>query len=249
MIPDDVYELQRQVRERSPHLLHFFCHGSSEFGANLEISNLLAESGESPLYLDASHFQPLGKVAWLISVNACEGARPFADGHSFAYQVVEGGAPAVYAMREAVSASDAHAFCGGLFTEALQHIEEILGRDHDHELDWTAIQAPARERILRRLDGHPEEIAESRSEWTLPVLYVRAGPLRVRPLAEHSLDGPEVERLQGQLDILRDFQAELHPDSPHDVRESVDAHVRALEEALGALTPAESRGQELTGAG
>jgi hypothetical protein len=80
----DREQLLASITERVPHILHFFCHGSAEHGAHLDIvSHADDEAGETTgsVKLEGRDFDPpdVRKALWFATLNACEGAAGAAD--------------------------------------------------------------------------------------------------------------------------------------------------------------------------
>jgi hypothetical protein len=72
-------DLLTSIAAVKPHVLHFFCHGSAEFGNYLELATL-ADMDEGAavgsILFEARDFEPpdIRKSLWLTTLNACNAA-------------------------------------------------------------------------------------------------------------------------------------------------------------------------------
>jgi hypothetical protein len=215
-------DLERAIETAMPHVIHFFCHGSSTFSTpRLEIATFDSFDGanpvEKPVVLDAEQLSNLRSIreAWLVTLNCCEGGAGSKEIASLTYSLVTLGAAAVVGMTESLEVLDAHEFCKEFYPEVFQTIERavsearIKGRS---TLEWDdALYAP---RIAIR-DKHPNGPDDER-QWTLPVLYMQLEPIQLHspppgpapaesPVTRKSRD----ETLAGLFRTLSPEQAEL----------------------------------------
>lgn len=189
--------------DQAPHLMHFFCHGSTEDGPHLQLATIADwELGHSSIVVEPGDFKRLpgrDRHLWLVTLNCCLGAAPGEqEAQSFARTLVsEQNVPAVLGMREAISASDAHVFCAAFYQALLGHLARSLSAvDAAIEIEWArALYEPRRRLVLSHGNGTRLKAAASHKEWTLPTLYTQVQPFflrRVSPRSELS----ERERLQ-----------------------------------------------------
>jgi hypothetical protein len=181
-IPGSGPRLATDIRNWQPHIVHFFCHGVSESGAQrLELAT--ASDYKDPnatrgsVAIDAAQIVALSNALenpWLVTLNCCEGAQASEELMSLAHQAVSAAFPAAVAMLEPVDAQDAHeftrAFYGELFAE-LQTVSVSLAVAGSPRapFEWARLMREVRI-ALNKLHG---EDASNRREWALPALYVR----------------------------------------------------------------------------
>lgn len=195
--------LRQEAREGfAPQVLHFFCHGSNDGGAHLEIatpSDWERDATQSSLTLEPSQVRDLTDAVrrpWLVVLNSCLGAAPLTDDsgagspgqsrarqraatHSLARKLVrEGGFPAVIGMREPIDRTDATVFSSRLYPQLLQALDE-LPTDHPTALDWSRLLVSARRSLAEQPGTVFSTAAGDSKRWTLPVLYVRSQELLI----------------------------------------------------------------------
>lgn len=197
-VPPDAEGLGDLLSEFGPHVLHLFCHGSTESTPHLQIA--LRNDWDHPtpgagLTLEAQQFHLLKRRVsdkpWLVVLNCCEGAAPppGVEGHSLAFSLAfQGVAPVVIGMREPVTAPLASTVTRRLYTRLAHVLSACLdGPAMLAPMDWAAMLVPVRSALVQ--DLYPGrvfgEAADSTLEWTLPVLYVppREFRLQTRGLA------------------------------------------------------------------
>ncbi|ALN63253.1 hypothetical protein GLA29479_2384 [Lysobacter antibioticus] len=195
-IDETAARLTQRIRQWSPNILHFFCHGhAGSAGQWLELATAndhvqfaahdpgtLAGSINLPsqdlVTLGASLGNP-----WLMVLNCCSSGQGGNGLQSMANQVVSAGFPAVVAMMEPVEANDAYEFTRAFYPEALAALlraRDELKQRASTTLEWTPIMFHARSAISQL--GNRD--AQASPEWSLPVLYVRGVEAQVfiRPL-------------------------------------------------------------------
>jgi hypothetical protein len=208
LVPDSVSELQRIVAEFGPHVIHFFCHGSSGTSKpNLQIatkrdwivgnstSSLIVEARQVNQFTNRSENLP-----WLVVLNCCKSASAEATQQpqrSVALDLVyEGGVPAVVGMREPVGADDATLFTGAFYTGLLRELARrcSIGDRVGQPVDWALLVVAARARLAAKHPGAQSDVVTSHREWTMPVVYTRTvtavGPPMVSP-APHGPHPPQ----------------------------------------------------------
>ena len=238
--------LLKAIDDFSPHILHFFCHGSTEGGPHLQLATLDdVEAGRAngTVTLEPSqliHDTHLSKCLWLATLNCCKGAAAGGgEVDSIASGLVNAGFPAVVGMREGIDTSDAHLFCETFYPEVRKQIEKcVKASGQQVEIEWARALRVPRARLCEKhsMDGQTLAVAATRSkEWTLPVMYVRPEPfkLHVRP-AKPTLSAEEQRRLQAKIDRLRearDFLAN-NPDMPPGAITELDGKISEVENEL-----------------
>ncbi len=247
-------ELLEGINAVKPHILHFFCHGSSEYGSYLEVatpsdhamSQAYPETRGSIL-LEHRDFEPpdIRKSVWLVTLNACETAQSNAEMGSLARSLIDVGIPVVMAMREPISTDVANLVTEEVYQSLFARVAELLdqpapddGLPFRGSIEWASLLQTARHRILvectRRLSAgaHPRPPtwwAREIKEWTLPTLYVRnthLDLLRVGPADR------EQESRTAELNTLRKYLATLHVDTPAAVRQQLLLRIATLEREL-----------------
>ena len=227
--------LEREVNAFGPHILHFFCHGTTSFGPRLEFATITDrdddERATGSVVLNASELVNLQamKDLWLVTLNCCEGAKAGGEVRSLAHTLVaDGGVPAVVGMAEPVDASDAHAFCGAFYGAVLEDIRLAVQRaaQGTAEVEWVrGLYSPRR----RLAEQHPE--AAQNREWLLPVLYVGVAPFAIQPVPA---EDPAARARRSREALLEEFIKNLGPDAP----KSLIDELRALQQAPSSTTPA-----------
>lgn len=228
----------------SPHILHFFCHGSSQFGPHLAIAtnaDHLAATGVSSILLEPRNFDPpdIRKSLWLATLNACQSAAAGPQTRSLARGLVNIGIPVVIAMRELIAPQIAHAVTAttydALFAELEVHLKAPPNDSTEEvEIEWASVLAAARGKLLN--DFTPQNVpsshaAEELKEWTLPVLYIRSPEFRlVRNVSK--LDPRQEAEYQAELSVLSSTLAGLHPSTPDSVRQPILARIDQLKTLL-----------------
>lgn len=230
-VPDSEEALIDTLLDLRPQLMHVFSHGSSEYQGFLEIATRgHIELGDPPLYLSAGHIGRLRDVVWLVTLDACEGAMPAAELHSLAYALVKDGVPTAIGMREVIDSRDASVFCRAFYTKALAALGANVAPGARFTLDWTGHLYAARAALCKQQPGPTEQTAARLKPWTLPVAYRHQEELTIqvaRPgLAMSSADQ---ERLVSEIEVLRDYRARLHPDTPRAAVAAIEADIAALE--------------------
>jgi hypothetical protein len=192
-------DLFQIIRDFSPHMLHFFCHGAATPFPRLEVGTQLDWEREQAGSIQIEGMQLRQKAdpnknIWLITLNCCESAMNGETGGSrslpMASSLVTAGFPAVVGMRERVESDLAHLLChefyDTLFGDLTQRIKAIEKVDAGavKEIHWACALYSARQRICRTLDKDEKrtftESAGNLKEWTIPVLFTRLQPFGLR---------------------------------------------------------------------
>lgn len=262
LIPSDLGELQRKVREFRPHVLHFFCHGSIAGGPHIQLavkSDWEAAAPGGGLTAEASQFKEFrrdGDELWLIVLNCCEGAAPGpnADSQSLALGLIrEGHAPAVVAMREPVVNKVAESVTSGLYSKLLSDlVERLKAPGPPKPLDWARMIVAARDRLARSHDGMLlSQAAASTKEWTLPVVYVSPDEFHVQVVPPPAVPPPapgvapappsDTEReARLEIEALQSLLRSLPPGRALDLRSEAVARMQELAAQLGIQLPPEA---------
>lgn len=207
-----------------PHILHFFCHGSANFGKpQLELATIAdRELGTSSVVLGIKQLTGAAALrdVWLVTLNCCEGGKAASDLHSMAHRLVAAGVPAAVGMLEPIDAGDAHAFCGAFYTAALRMVRQFLQDTPEGktgEIEWAEALHPPRSLLSGSAPG-----PVSRPEWTLPVLYVRPERFQVKREAPAAALPPQVLKImQDQATAAAMILRGLPPDTSLALRDQI----------------------------
>jgi hypothetical protein len=232
-LPDPGYvdQLKRKIASFRPHVLHFFCHGSTDQGAHLELATTADWDRGRPdtsLFLEAAaigDFSDPVDRSWLAVLNCCEGAASHEQLYSLARDlIVEAGFPAVVGMREPILSDDATSFSRAFYPALFAAVADRAAAGAG-PLDWSALLVDPRRNLVQRRGGVFGASAAKRREWTLPVLYLRTDDFVLAP--------PSPERPTGHdlllLEILRTMRSAAPPDAPADYRAELDAKIAEIE--------------------
>lgn len=242
-VPADLRTLQGMVREFQPHLMHFFCHGTSAADPHLLLavkSDWIRGTPEKSLAVGAKEFRKFTRgtdsTPWLLVLNACESAAHASQENlqSLASQLLyHGAAPAVVGMREPVLSGDANLLTAVFYRRLVEDLRCRLsggsvGCAVDETVDWVVrLVVEARHHLALRDPAMTlDTAAASTKEWTLPVAYVSARPFKLQVMATSA-------RVRLELEALRQLLDSLPPDTDADpLRNDAMARVRKLEEQL-----------------
>jgi CHAT domain len=245
------------VKNFGPHILHFFCHGSTDGGPHLQLATLADWDGGDPrgsIIVVPNDLYPfsssnIGGTTWLVALNCCEGGAAVAnaatvqDAYSLARLLVTNGFPAAVGMREPIASDDAHVFCQTFYPSVLsilQEVEQQAKAETDFtEVEWARTLYQPRTQLCdqHRADQAPLTAAAASKEWTLPVIYVRPElfMLRVRS-TKPELSSHDVEALRAQIKGLRTGREFLQtlPGVPQGAFAEIDKRIADLEAKLYA---------------
>lgn len=234
MMPQEQSELQEMVRRFGPHLLHFFCHGSTEDGPHIQLavkSDWVVQSPAHSLNIEAREFadfvRPTSDPPWLTVLNCCESAAlgESDDLHSLALKLVyEVGLPAVVGMREPIASADASLFTDAFYRRLLKDLKErVLKRlGSDEPIDWAMLLVTARSKLAKKHGRLLTQAASSTKEWTLPVVYMKRTPVTFQ------ITPPQTRRARLEIEALLGLLAKLPPSTPLELLEDVESRLLSL---------------------
>ena len=185
-------QLETALDDFAPHLVHFFCHGSTSHNKpRLEIAHFLSWNGptDEQRHIELNLEQLKGirgvKNAWLVTLNCCEGGAATKEMLSLTYSLVRDGVAAAVGMVESVDAADANELCTHLYPAVFREIREALQKVHGGmiSLEWAGALYAPRTALRDRHNFDPR----ANREWTLPVLYVQPEPLKLFAGAAHTV--------------------------------------------------------------
>jgi hypothetical protein len=243
----DESELLTAIRQFEPNIIHFFCHGSTEHKTPRLLlatkSDWLIGESNVQLYPSVLAEGSTTLNAWLVTLNCCRGAAPVEQAQSLARSLVVAGFPAVIGMREAVASTDANIFCRELYNVVFAELKKCSETDGKWvEVSWPKMLYGARRRLaLQHAQGRPlPRAAAELKEWTLPTLYVRRMPFRIRGRSKNEhLSEAERQKKQTKLTALRQARDVLQtsPGTPLAVLSEIDQQITQLEEELYPSAP------------
>jgi len=197
MVPTTLRELHELVQAFQPHVMHFFCHGTTAAEPHLLVAtkeNWITRSPESSLAVGAKEFrrftQETAPPPWLLVLNACESAAGAVQENlqSLASRLLYyGAAPAVVGMREPVLSGDANLLTTVFYRRLLSDLQSCPFAA-DETVDWVVrLVVEVRNQLARKNPTLTlDTAAASTKEWTLPVAYVSARPFTLQVLAAPS---------------------------------------------------------------
>ena len=156
-----VDDLSSRLTEFKPHVLHFFCHGSSEDGTFLSMATRNdwdASAIEGSVSLDPEELRAVPNIdnsLWLVTLNCCQGAAAPTGGRSFARSLVAKGFLAVVAMREPVADDVSRDFSQAFYPALLAELARCAkAKDAAVELLWSKVLQEPRRRLCDRHGAH-----------------------------------------------------------------------------------------------
>ncbi len=263
-VPASAGELEVEIRDARPHILHFFCHGKAAMGASfLELAtakdHALGLPGSVGVAIDVLTTLAELRDVWLVVLNCCEGAQAASDIDSMAERMVENaGLAAAIGMLEPVAVGEASRFCAALYPELFHVLDDVLKMQPGMGTRFVNL-APAMSRPRRALRDMAPPLRPG-ARWTLPVLFQTEEPLQVfrgaggaggglaagpaglapPPAVDLSIARARAETIAGML-------AGLPPDTPDAVRDGMLALLDDAPVVPQALRPDRFGGFGLNG--
>lgn len=234
-LPEGTSDIETAVQNFSPHILHFFCHGSTAHGVyELELATLLdrlkqSQSGSVRLRVDQIVNIPAIANVWLVTLNCCEGGRSTGDFHSMAHSLVACGIPAVIGSLDPIDAGDAHEFCAKLYPTIFDMVRRRLdsAQTDEVEIEWAQVLRPPRLGLCERYN---DDRSNAR-QWALPVLYVRPEPFTLKKLIP-GVDPEALASRKARAEIVAGALRALPPDTPEQVRTNLLAMLAGFPPSL-----------------
>lgn len=262
-MPANASDLEVEIRDARPHILHFFCHGKAAMGASfLELATAIDhELGQpSSIAVSIDVLTTLAELrdVWLVVLNCCEGAQASPEIDSMAERMVESaGLAAAIGMLEPVTVGEASRFSAALYPEVFHALEDVLKMQPGMGTRFVNL-APAMSRPRRAL----RDLAPLRpgARWTLPVLFQTEEPLQVfrgaapplqpniQPVPQpQPLPAPQPPAVAAQVagasiarvkaETIAGMLAGLPPDTPGAVRDGMLALLDEAPVVPGELRP------------
>jgi hypothetical protein len=213
----DKADLLNKIRVFAPHLLHFFCHGTTEEIPHLQIGSRmdweLDQDGSIAVTAkELSQQADPDQGVWLVTLNCCESAARTRDARSLASSLVASGFPTAIGMREAVNVQLAHLLCGQLYPAILKMLSAVPENGPVVEIEWACVLYDARAALVNQCTAAvPVFAARECKYWTIPVLYTRREPFRFKRLPV-SVISPEKLRLAQKLQVLQQQRTKIAQD-------------------------------------
>jgi hypothetical protein len=225
---------------REAHLVHVFCHGIGASGLGkpfLQVSTFPSWfTDEEHVILETNDLLPELKTTWLVTLNCCDGADGSDGANSFAFSLVGGGVPAVVAMRRPITVDDSTIFSNAHYRAVLKALTEAV--EHGSPLEWAHTLTESRRRLCDDRDNlPPSAAAEKFTQWSLPVLYLRAEEFNVKKTQagpDPKLSVVDVAFLRGKLDALRSARENMRTDVPPDKLAKIDDAISNVMDQLYA---------------
>jgi hypothetical protein len=203
--PNEVHDLTckqdllDRLRDFQPHILHFFCHGSTAGSPHLQLATTSSRLGlGQPVTLSASDItnqvQQYSLNPWMTVLNCCSGAAPSgaaAASQSFARSLAGPEVPVVVGMAEPIDHLTAHSFCKAFYTNVidllLRNFPNLPGSGSAAgprvTVEWVETLTPTRRSVLEdRVGGgssYSVALASDRKWWCMPVLYTVEGAFQL----------------------------------------------------------------------
>lgn len=225
-LPERISEIENAFRDFAPHLVHFFCHGSTAYGVGeLELATILdrkqeKSAGSIRLSVKDNLAQMPGlDQSWLITFNCCEGGRPTSDLHSMAHSLVASGTPAAIGCLEPIAADDAHEFCQGFYPAIFDRLHTLLGGIKDGEsveFEWVDALRPPRTGLSQKHQNEPDNFRQ----WALPVIYVRPEAFRILKTGA-GISPAAMKEMTERAELVAAALRSLPPDTPQETRDQV----------------------------
>jgi len=196
-MPDTTLDMQFQLQELQPHILHFFCHGIVEQPQSpvaqpqslvtepqsLELATvgeqrIDAERGSVLFSMDRLIKAHVLEQAWTVVFNCCDGGRPGKALNSMAYRaVVRGGVPAAIGMGSPLPVGAAPHFSSAFYRTLFHVLASLLATaDAAVEIDFGEPIAEARRGLHEAIKAAGLPFAC----WSLPIIYLHPKPFVVQ---------------------------------------------------------------------
>lgn len=229
-------EVQEQILEAKPAILHMLCHGGPTYAGVRTLSLATLPSFEDPDLTAGVSLTVSGLAAtllacetWLAVLGACQTAEA-SDGPALAHALANAGVPGVIGMRRLVDLADTNRFCTALYPTVLAQVRAATDRsgpEGPRPIDW----APALTAPRLAISG---ALPPTGDGWSDPVLYVQGDPLKVYR-GTPALSPSDFSRLRGRLDVWEAYRARIDPaTTPPLLIEDVDARIAELRAELPA---------------
>lgn len=222
------------IEKSSPHILHFFCHGSTGSGSpRLELATFTdwdegKAHGSVVLAVEGLMGFTGMQDVWLVALNCCEGGKAAGELHSMVHRLVAAGVPTAVGMLEPIDASDAYEFSGMFYPSIFASLRRVLEKTPAGEIaevPWVeALHLP------RTALSESHQDPANHREWALPVLYVRPEAFQLQliaPAAGGAGGEAAAQVMMREVELVAGALKALPPDTPQHVRQSILAILTA----------------------
>ena len=226
----DRENLLQKIRDSHPHLLHFFCHGTSDEIPHLKIGSFTdwEADRDGTIAITGSELRqgadPKQEI-WLVTLNCCESATRAREGRGLASSLVAAGFPAALGMREAIDLQLAHQLCKSFYPALIDLIDQAPADGPEKEIEWAQALSTVRTGLAAACQqGTPAQMAaRACKSWTIPALYIRPEPFQLKRIAAQPAAPPGLsDAKKRQIDYIQELQrqrtkaAEDYKDLPAD---------------------------------
>jgi len=227
-------QLLSEIERVSPHIVHFFCHGTP--GDDAQAPTLFfatrndfdGEIEPGSIQITAAALgscQALTQYTCLLTLNSCFGADSTLGLASLARTLVEQQVPAVVGMRFRISPAQADTFCESYYPGVLAAVAAFQqGPVNAAELNWDYTLSAARQAI--------DANGGNNGAWSNPILYVGSNPLQVRASVLASRDATAARAKQQELAKLKEFRNTLGSSLPPAVFAQLEERIQQVDREL-----------------
>ncbi len=232
--------LLEKIKDSRPHLLHFFCHGTSDEMPHLKIGSFTDWEAErdATIAITGMELRELAdpeQETWLVTLNCCESAMQARDARGLASSLIEAGFPAAIGMREMIDVQFAHSFCESFYPALLALIAQAVPGGPDRDIEWAQALSKVRAKLAAASRaGLPAQLAARDCKtWTIPALYIRREPFLLKRIATQAAAPPGLsEAKRHQIDYIQQLQRlrtkaaedskDLPPEALNDILQDYD---------------------------
>jgi hypothetical protein len=242
--------LLQRIKDSRPHLLHFFCHGTSEEIPHLKIGSYTDWEAErdGTIAITAGELRQLAdprQEVWLVTLNCCESATRARDACGIASSLVAAGFPAALGMREVIDVQLAHKLCQSFYPALFDLIDQAVPDGPKRDIEWAQALSTVRAELAGACgNGLPaQQAARGSKTWTIPALYTRREPFLLKRIAAQAAAPPGlsvakkrqidyVQELQRQRTKAAEDYKDLPPESLSDILKDFDKQLAKATQRL-----------------
>jgi len=225
------------IRDFAPHLLHFFCHGTTAGIPHLQLgtrADWTAQTAGSITITGSDlrdsadpHYQ-----VWIVTLNCCESATQSRNARNLASSLVTVGFPAALGMRDVVEAKHAHLLTKRFYRALFEQFNAILVDAPPAMMEWGTALFEARQDLSTHAFNAPpvppSQIAACDfKEWTLPALYMRTEPFLLKRIIPPLTTAQKIELLQQAETLQSQIVMVQGMNAPDDMKQDVIKDLQA----------------------
>ncbi|HLK69025.1 MAG TPA: CHAT domain-containing protein [Bryobacteraceae bacterium] len=240
-------QLEQELREFRPNLLHFFCHGVSDRNPYLRLSTALDwdTTADGSIVLEAEDLRQQidpKQEAWIVVLNCCEsagGSVVAREVRNLAATLIRKGFPAVLGMRESVDSQNARLLAEQFYKDVFEHLAQMPRDDQPQSIDWPSLLVRGRLGLRDRCapSARPNAAADTK-EWTIPAVYMRTEEFllkRINPRADLTPEQraklrAEIQTLQGSRETVQNMP--LPETDKQQMLDKIDTQIRLKTDQL-----------------